>query len=142
METLFWIWLAAAGVFLIVELATPTMIFICFVVGAVAAAVIAQFWPEAYYWQGAIFAVLSAVLIPFTRRFAKKISKDPPELSNVDRMIGQVALVTEAVDPDLGGKVKFEGEVWIARAERTIAANTKVRIKSVAGTKVIVEPLD
>jgi membrane protein implicated in regulation of membrane protease activity len=141
METLFWIWLAAAGVFLIVELATPTMIFLCFVVGAVAAAIIAQFWPEAYYWQGAIFAVLSAVLIPFTRRFARRISKEPPELSNVDRMIGQVALVTEPIDPDLGGKVKFEGEIWNAKAEQAIAANAKVRIKSVAGTKVNVEPL-
>lgn len=141
METLFWIWMAVAGVFLIIELMTPTLIFICFAVGAIVAAVFAQFWPDAHYWQVAIFAVLSTVLIPFTRRFAKKISKPAPELSNVDRMIGQVALVTEAIDPDLGGKVKFEGEIWVAKAVEAITENTKVRIKAVSGTKVIVERL-
>ncbi|MCD6248701.1 MAG: NfeD family protein [candidate division Zixibacteria bacterium] len=142
METLFWIWLAIAGAFLIVELMTPTMIFICFVVGAVAAAIIAQVWPDAYYWQTASFAVLSTGLIPFTRRFAKKISKPAPELSNIDRMIDQTALVIEPIDPDLGGKVKFEGEVWIAKANVAVEANTKVKIIAVSGTKVIVEPLD
>ena len=142
METLFWIWLAAAGVFLIAELANPTMIFICFVVGALVAAILAQVWPEYYYWQIVAFAVLSAVLIPFTRRFAKRISKESPELSNVDRMIGKVALVTEAIDPDTGGKVKFEGEIWQARAEQPIEANTKVRITAVSGTRVVVEKLD
>jgi membrane protein implicated in regulation of membrane protease activity len=141
METLFWIWLAAAGVFLIIELATPTMIFICFVVGALAAAVMAQFWPGTEYWQITVFAVLSSLLIPLTRKFAKKISKDPPELSNVDRMIGQVGLVVAAIDPDLGGKVRFEGEVWVAKAEVAVAVNTKVKIKAVVGTKVVVEPL-
>jgi membrane protein implicated in regulation of membrane protease activity len=140
METLFWIWLAIAGAFLIIELMTPTMIFICFVVGAVAAAIIAQVWPDAYYWQTASFAVLSAGMIPFMRRFAKKISKPAPELSNIDRMIGQMALVTESIDPDLGGKVKFEGEIWVAKADAAIDANTKVKITAVSGTKVVVKP--
>jgi len=142
METLFWIWLAAAGVFLILELATPTMIFICFVVGAIVAAIFAQIWPGYYYWQIAIFAVLSSSLIPLTRRFAKKISVVSPQLSSVDRMIDQVALVTERIDPDLGGKIRFEGETWQARAERPIEVNTKVKVKSVSGTRVFVEPLD
>lgn len=142
MSTMFWIWMAAAGIFLIIELMTPTLLAICFVVGAIVAGIVAQFWPEAYYWQLAIFAVLSSLFIPFTRRFARKISTEAPELSNVDRMIDQVALVTAAIDPDLGGKVLFEGETWIAKADTAIEKNVKVRIKSVSGTKVIVEPLD
>ena len=142
METLFWIWLAAAGVFLIIELSMPTMVFICFTVGALVAAFVAQYWPGSYYWQIAIFAILSALLIPVTRKFAKRITKEPPELSNVDRMIGQVALVTTRIDPDLGGKVKFEGEIWQAKADAVIEENVKVRITSVSGTRVKVEPLD
>jgi membrane protein implicated in regulation of membrane protease activity len=142
METLFWIWLAAAGVFLILELATPTMMFVCFVIGALVAAIMAQIWPEYYYWQIAVFAVLSSSLIPFTRRFARKISKPSPELSNVDRMIGRVAVVTEAIDPDTGGKVKFEGETWRATAARAFEINTKVKVKAVSGTRLIVEECD
>jgi membrane protein implicated in regulation of membrane protease activity len=142
METLFWIWLAAAGVFLIAELVNPTLLFICFMVGAIVAAVLAQVWPDAYYWQITAFAILSSLLIPFTRRFAGRISKEAPELSNVDRMIGQVALVTAAVDPDTGGKVKFEGEIWQAKAKVAIGENEKVRITAVSGTRVEIEKLD
>ena len=142
METLFWIWLAAAGVFLILELVTPTMIFICFVVGAIVAAIFAQVWPEYYYWQIAIFAVLSSSLIPLTRRFARKISVTSPQVSSVDRMIGHMALVTERIDPDLGGKIRFEGEIWQARAERPIEINAKVKVTSVSGTRVFVEPVE
>ncbi len=142
MENLFWIWLAAAGVFLILELATPTMIFICFVIGAIVAAIMAQIWPEWYYWQMAVFAVLSSALIPFTRRFARKISKPSPELSNVDRMIGRVATVTETVGPDTEGKVRFEGETWRATADRAFGVNAKVKVKAVSGTRLVVESFE
>jgi membrane protein implicated in regulation of membrane protease activity len=139
MSTMFWIWLAAGVVFLILELLTPTMLIINFALGSVVAAVFAIFWPEAYYWQFAIFAIVSIMGIPLTRRFANRISKPAPELSNIDRMIGQVALVTESIDADLGGKVRFEGEIWQARANEEIEVNAKVRITAVAGTRVTVE---
>ncbi len=142
MPTMFWIWLAAAVVFLIIELASPTLVFICFVVGSAAAGVFALSSPESYSWQLAIFAVVSIVLIPLTRRFAKRISKPSPETSNVDRMIGQIALVTEKIDPDLGGKVKFEGEIWVAKAAEEIAPQTKVKILGISGTRVTVEKLN
>lgn len=139
MSTMFWIWMAAAVVFLIIELLTPTMIVINFAFGAFVAAIVAEFFPEAYYWQFGIFAVVSIMGIPLTRRFANRISKPSPELSNVDRMIGQTALVTQAIDPDNGGKVKFEGETWAATADEAIEAETKVRIVKVSGTRVRVE---
>lgn len=142
METMFWIWIVAAVVFLIIELATPTLIFICFVLGSLAAGIYAQLGPpDAHYWQIGIFVVVSLILLPFTRKFAKKITKPSPELSNIDRMIGQVALVTHRIDPDLGGKVKFEGEIWVAKAEEPIEENAKVRITQVSGTRVVVEKL-
>jgi membrane protein implicated in regulation of membrane protease activity len=139
MSTMFWIWMAAAVVFLIIELLTPTMIVINFAFGAFVAAVVSEFFPEAYYWQFGIFAVLSIVGIPLTRRFANRISKPAPELSNVDRMIGRSALVIEAIDPAQGGKVKFEGETWVAQADEPIEADTRVRIVQVSGTHVKVE---
>ena len=38
----------------------------------------------------------------------------------VDALIGKVGLVTKAIDPDLGGQVRFEGEVWMATANERI----------------------
>ena len=142
MSTMFWIWIAAAVVFLIVELITPSLIFVCFVAGAACAGLYGQFAPESYYVQIAIFLVVSLTLLPFTRKLASKITKPSPQISNVDRMIGQVATVTKKIDPDLGGQVRYEGEIWAAEAGELIEEQTKVRILLVTGTRVRVEKLE
>jgi len=141
MSTIFWVWMAAAVVFLILELVSPTLFFICFVAGGVVAGIFSFFSPEQYYWQLGIFVVVTLGLLPLTRIIAKKITKPAPHKSNVDALIGKVALVTKAIDPDMGGQIKIEGEVWIAQAEMKIDVNQKVRIKSVSGARLHVEPL-
>ena len=141
METIFWIWLAAAVVFLILELASPTFIFACFVAGSLVSGVFSYFYPQAYYWQIGIFVIVTAILLPLTRTLAKKITKPSPQSSNVDALIGKTALVTKAIDADLGGQVQIEGEVWRAFADGPIEQNAKVRVVSVSGTKVTVEKI-
>jgi len=141
MDNIVWIWLAAAVVFLIIELATPTLIFLCFVIASVASGAYAYFSPESYYWQIGIFVVVSMILLPLTRRFARRISKESPQLSNVDAIINRVALVTKRIDPDLGGQVRIEGEVWSAIAGEAIEENSKVKVVSISGNKVSVEKL-
>ena len=141
MSTMFWVWVTAAVVFLILELMTPTFVFACFVVGSIVAGVYSYFYPESYYWQVGIFLVLTLGLLPLTRTLAKKITKESPQKSNVDALIGKVALVTKAIDPDLGGQVKIEGEIWMARADEQISENEKVTVISISGTKAHVEKL-
>lgn len=142
MSTMFWIWMAAAVVFLIIELATPSFFFICFTVGAVAAGIYGQFCPESYPWQIGVFVIISAVLLPLSRKFANKISRPSPETSNVDRMINQTAIVTKDIDPDNPGQVRYQGEVWRAEALEKIDKETKVTILSISGTTVKVKRLD
>ncbi len=138
METMFWIWMAAAVVFLIIELLTPTLIFVSFAIAAAIAGIYAQLNPTEYYWQIGIFIIATVVLLPLSRKAAKKLVK-PSDDSNVDAMIGKLALVTAAIDPDHGGKVRFEGEIWQALAEEAIEENAKVRIVAVTGTRVRVQ---
>ncbi|MDH4157809.1 MAG: NfeD family protein [candidate division Zixibacteria bacterium] len=141
METIFWIWLAAAVVFLILELASPTFIFACFVAGSLVSGVFSYFYPQAYYWQIGIFVIVTAILLPLTRTLAKKITKPSPQKSNIDALIGRTALVTKAIDVNLGGQVQIEGEVWRAFAEEAIEENARVKVTSVSGTKVTVEKI-
>lgn len=141
MSTMFWVWLTAAVVFLILELMTPTFIFACFVVGSIGAGAFGYFYPDSYAWQVGIFIVLTTVLFPLTRTLAQKITKESPQKSNIDALIGEVALVTKAIDPDLGGQVKIEGEIWSARADEQISENEKVKVVSISGTKAHVERL-
>lgn len=141
MTAMFWIWLAAAVVFLILELASPTFVFACFVVGSLVAGIYAFFSPDAYYWQIGIFIVITVVLLPLTRGLARRITRESPQKSNVDALIGKVALVTKAIDPDRGGQVRIEGEVWNALAAEKIEQDSKVEVLEVSGTKVLVRIL-
>lgn len=140
MSAMFWVWLSMAVIFLILELISPTLLFICFVVGSAAAAIFANLQPDSYYWQVGIFLAISLVLLPLTRRFAKKITTDQPEHANIDRMIGKRAVVTKAISPSQPGQVRFEGEVWSASSNASIEESADVRITGISGTRVTVEP--
>lgn len=142
MPLMFWIWMAAAVVFMILELMSPTFVFACFVAGAIVSGIYSWFVPESYYWQIGIFVAVTVVLLPLTRALAKKITKESPQKSNVDALIGQIALVKKAIHPDLGGQVQIGGETWLARADEAIAVDARVRVIEVSGTKVIVEKVD
>jgi membrane protein implicated in regulation of membrane protease activity len=140
-QTLFWIWMAAAVVFLIIEQFAPTLVFLSFAVSAFVAGIYAQFYPQEMYWQVGIFVIVTVVVLPLSRKFAKRITKPQPRESNVDAMLGKTALVTQAIEPDHPGKVRFEGEIWQAMAAEHIEEKTKVEVLRIEGTRVHVRKL-
>ena len=139
MSGIFWIWLAAAVVFLIIELVTPTLIFVCFFAGALASGVYSYFSPDQYYWQIGIFVIVSVALLPPTRMLAKKMEKPSAQKSNVDALVGKTGLVKKSIDPDDGGQVQIGGEIWIASADSTIEEGARIKVLSVSGTRLKVE---
>ncbi len=76
MPDVVWIWLAAFIIFLILEVLTPSMLFIGFSISALVCGIFAYFYPESYYWQIGMFVVVSAILLPMTRKMAKKLPKN------------------------------------------------------------------
>ena len=80
MPTMFWLWLAAAVVFLIIEIGTPILVFACFVLGSIGAAITSTFYPEGYLIQGAVFAVISMILIPTTPFVPTRRRQVPPRV--------------------------------------------------------------
>jgi len=139
METMFWIWMAAVLVFLIIEIGVPGLVFACFATGAVGAAIYAQLAPDAYSMQTGIFAVISIILVPLTRKFARKISSDSAPRSNIDALINQPAIVVKDIDPvEDVGQVRVQGEIWSAKAENAIATGSKVTVVRVEGNRLYV----
>jgi membrane-bound serine protease (ClpP class) len=55
-------------------------------------------------------------------------------------LVGEIGIVKKALTPE--GKVFVHGELWNAKAEKTIDENTKVRVVNVANLMLEVEPLD
>jgi membrane protein implicated in regulation of membrane protease activity len=138
MPTLFWIWLAAAAVFLIIELGTPSLVFACFFAGCLCAAIISLL-TSSYLAQIAVFAGISIILIPLTRPLARKITKPSPQKTNVDALVNRPGVVTKAIDPDLDvGQVRVDGQVWQAVASQKIGEGAKIIVNEIRGARLYV----
>lgn len=136
MPTIFWFWLAAAVIFLIIEISTPTLVFACFVIGAIGSAVTSTM-TDSYLLQAGVFAGISIILIPLTRPLANKLTKPSPQLTNVDAMMGRPGLVVKTIDPakDLG-QVRVDGQVWQAVADQVIEEGAKIKVEKVIGARM------
>lgn len=139
MSGIVWIWLAAAVIFLIIELTTPTLIFVCFFAGALTSGVYSYFSPGQFYWQIGIFVIVSLALLPPTRILAKKLDKPSAQKSNVDALVGKTGRVIKPIDPDNGGQVQIGGEIWIASADSAMEEGARIKVLSVSGARLIVE---
>lgn len=138
MPTIFWLWLAAMVLFLIVEIMTPGLVFACFAVGALGAAVTSAMTGN-YLIQLSVFAFLAIVFIPLTRPLAKRITKESPQKTNVDAMIGKAGLVVKAIDPAADvGQVRVEGQVWQAIATEPLDEGAQITVDKVQGARLYV----
>ena len=113
------IWLIAAFVLVILEIATAGFGVICFAIGAVFAALAAGLGAN-LTWQIIIFAVVSLLTFIFLRpvvmRFLDKKSKDVK--TNADALIGRKGIVSERIDAEKHtGRVAIDGDDWKAVSE-------------------------
>src|ERR1017187_3971700 len=133
-------WLTACVAFVILEILPPPthFFFVCMAFGALAGAVAAVFSTLAWLpWV--VFAVVSVALTPLMIPLAKFLFTPKPHASNVDALIGQKALVVEAVDAKQAGTVKVGGEKWRAASEQDhFEKNQWVEIERVEGASVII----
>lgn len=142
MSTLFWIWLAVAAIFLIIEIGTPSLVFACFVVGGIGAAITAAL-TDNYLLQIGVFAVIAIILIPLTRPLARRITKPSPQKSNVDALIGRPGIVIKTIDPDKDiGQVRVDGQVWQAVANEKLKEGTKITVDESRGARLFVSRLE
>lgn len=136
-------WLVAFIVLVAGEAATVGLVCIWFAVGAVggffAAVLGVQFW-----LQLIVFTAVSALTLALVRPAASRFVHPRRSPTNADRVVGQTALVTQAVDNGEGtGQVTVLGQVWTARSALgvVIPEGSHVRIQRIEGVKVFVETI-
>jgi len=136
MPAIFWLWLGAAVIFLIIEITTPGLVFACFAAGALAGAITANI-TDSYLAQLGVFAAVSLLLIPLTRPLARKITKPSPQAVNVDALLGRSGIVLKDIDPDAdSGQVRVDSQVWQATAKEKIATGAKVKVEKISGVRL------
>lgn len=135
------VWTVAIILFGIVEAVTAGLVSIWFVVGALAA-LVAAFVGAPLWLQVVLFLLVSAAALALTRPLLRKITSTKAEATNADRVLGEVAKVTETIDnQNSAGAVYIDGKSWTARSvdDTVIPAGSQVQIESMQGVKLLVK---
>lgn len=135
-------WIIAFIVFIVLEILTVNLVSIWFAIGALVAYII-SFFTNSFIVEISSFLVASAIALFITKPLVKKFSNssiDSLKL-NINRIIGQVGVVTKPILKDLGGEVKVNGQFWMAILEddEEIAKGSKVIVKGFKGVKLVVK---
>jgi membrane protein implicated in regulation of membrane protease activity len=141
-----WLWLIAAAVFAIGEMATPGSFFLApFAVGAFVASILA-FGGVSVPIEWAVFLGVSIAVLVALRPVARRLDRDAVDHGvGSRRLLGRTATVLREVPAgDDLGMVRVDREEWRAQSidGQAIPAGATVRVADVQGTRVIVAPLD
>lgn len=142
---MWYIWLIAAGVFFVFEIATVGFMIFWLGVAALVTCLLSLIVSNVFI-QMAVFVALSAVLLLFTRPFVEKfvIKKDEQVITNAYSIIGKEAIVTKSFDTSSGiGQIRIGSEKWTATSENAEVLNEgdKVKIDSIDGVKAVVSKI-
>lgn len=135
-------WLIVFGVMLALEIATLGLTSIWFAGGALVTFLL-SFAVDNPYAEWVVFLVVSVLcLLALRPLFIDKFNARR-ERTNINRIIGQTARVTEEIDNfNSRGAVSLKGQEWTARnavSDAVIPVGSKVIVREISGVKVLVE---
>ena len=137
------VWLGLLILFAVGEAVSVGLTSIWFAAGALAALVCALL--NGPLWlQITLFIIVSILCLLAVRPLAKRYLNGKVQPTNVDRILGEEAQVTEDIDNIQGrGAVTIGGITWSARSQNgaAIPAGALVKVLRIEGVKVFVEPV-
>ncbi len=135
-----WVWLALVVIFAVIEALTMSLTTIWFALGAVAMIFLSMAHIPLPV-QIILFALISCVLLVFTRPVAIKKLNMKNSLTNADSLIGMQVVVQDAIEEMKKGTVKINGVVWNAIADNSGEANiqsgTKCTVTAIKGNTLV-----
>lgn len=135
-----WIWIAVAALSVVVELFTKRFISICFLPGAIAAAIL-DFLDILPVIQFAVVISAFVVGIIFAEVILIKKARAKSIVGNINLIVGEKCTVTEKIDNYAGcGHVKVDGLVWSARGvsdDDVFEVGEVLRVVALEGVKVV-----
>jgi membrane protein implicated in regulation of membrane protease activity len=135
-----WMWLAAAGALLVIEMLTVDLLFASLAFSALLAAG-ANALGFNFVVQGIVFGIGAAgsilILRPIALRHLKK--KPADYATNVEALTGAPAVALTEIT-DISGQVKLSGETWSANSHTgTISEGTRCEVTAIEGATAIVK---
>lgn len=130
-----YVWLAVIIILAFIEFTTINLTTIWFV-GSGLVALILSFFTDNYLIQFGVFVILGIVLLITTRPLLLKTFNKKKEKTNIDRVIGMEAIVTEAITKHKPGEVKVDGKLWTAYADEDLAKDDIVKVLEINGVRL------
>jgi membrane protein implicated in regulation of membrane protease activity len=136
------LWLIAAVIFGVGEIATLGFFLAPFAIGALVAALVAGIGAGMLI-SLVVFLLVSGVTLGALRPLARSHKRMPPQLrTGTAALVGRTATVTERIANDEGtGCVKLEGENWTARSydeDAVIEPGRRVHVMEIRGATALV----
>ncbi|MDE7250662.1 MAG: NfeD family protein [Lachnospiraceae bacterium] len=136
------IWLIVFVVCIVAEIISMGLTTIWFAGGALVATVVAAIGAPLWL-QITVFAVVSLVLLYFTRPIAVKYFNKDRVKTNAESLVGKQAIVISEIDNLQGiGQVTVGGQEWSARTTEegiTLPVGSVVVVRAISGVKLMVE---
>ena len=136
-----WGWLALGLLLAAAEMAIPGVFLIWLAGAAIVTGLVAWVVPIGLLGQIVLFAVLAIAAVFAGRRFLQDHpveAADPKMNRRGARLVGEIAVVTQAIESG-SGRVKYGDSEWLAKgADAALGAH--VRITGSDGAVLLVEP--
>lgn len=135
-------WLVATIVFVLIELMTVGLTSIWFAAGALGGFLTAALGGNVIV-QAIVFILISVALLCLTKPWARKYINSNAHRTNVDRLVGEKAILTEDADNlRQTGKAVFDGQEWTVRSDddaQIIRRGELIEVVRISGVKLIVK---
>lgn len=131
-------WIVASAILVVAEFLTAGFLLGAFIPGTLLSALLAAFGVgmNGQLWGFILGTMVGLIVLrPIVVRRAR-LGGVP---SNVEALIGQPAIVTEAISATSFGRIKVRGEEWRASAEEGLESGAEVRIVAIEGSTVHVQ---
>ena len=135
-----WMWLAASGALLVVEILTVDLLFASLAFSALLAAG-ANALGFNVVIQGIVFGLGAIGSLMFLRPIALRHLKKKPadHATNIEALIGAPAMTLSAIT-EQDGLVKLSGETWSARSNTgEIEVGSQVEVVAIEGATAVVK---
>ncbi len=141
-DPFFYNWLILGAIFLIIEVASFTLLFLWLAISAVILAGISYVFPDlsltVQLWTFSIISVLSVII--WHRLFRKKQERigDNKMNNRAERYIGRIATLSEPISNGYG-KIQIEDSFWKVTCDSDLPKGTKVEITNADGVILTVK---
>jgi membrane protein implicated in regulation of membrane protease activity len=131
------LWLIIVVILIMIEVSTINLVSIWFVISGIVSLIL-SFFIDSFMLQFAIFVILGLILLITTKKFLDKWINPRSERTNLDRVIGTIAVVTVPIGKNKVGEVKTLGKYWSAISNKKIDIGEEVIVDAIDGVKLIV----